>query len=249
VFLDGTRLTASSRARTGSSGCTSGCAGPRRGRLRAHSRVPGLGMVRRGSGDRAVAGLPPVAGPGPARCGPSAAGRGASRGLDRGPDRGREAASGGSAHGGRHPWVGWPDGRSPFPGLRSFSTEQHRVFFGRSAEVTELTGLLRSPAERVEAAVLVVVGPSGCGKSSLARAGLLPAMAHEPGCARSRPSCWAPTRLPRWSASWAGPSRRLAWTGRWRKYLNGSAKMAWPGLLTNCSTPPLNSWRTPPAGR
>jgi WD40 repeat protein len=77
--------------------------------------------------------------------------------------------------------VGWPDGRSPFPGLRAFAADQHQVFFGRAAEVNELGGLLRSPAERADAAVLLVVGPSGCGKSSLARAGLLPAMAGEPG--------------------------------------------------------------------
>jgi hypothetical protein len=77
--------------------------------------------------------------------------------------------------------VGWPDGRSPFPGLRAFAADQHQVFFGRAAEVNELGGLLRSSAERADAAVLLVVGPSGCGKSSLARAGLLPAMANEPG--------------------------------------------------------------------
>lgn len=57
----------------------------------------------------------------------------------------------------------------------------HRVFFGRGAEVEHLAGLLRSPVERAERTVLLVVGPSGCGKSSLARAGLLHAMAGEPG--------------------------------------------------------------------
>ncbi len=76
---------------------------------------------------------------------------------------------------------GWPDDLSPFPGLRPFDIEQHGVFFGRSGEVGQLTGLLRSPAERVEGAVLLVVGPSGCGKSSLVRAGLLSKMADEPG--------------------------------------------------------------------
>jgi WD40 repeat protein len=76
---------------------------------------------------------------------------------------------------------GWPDGKSPFPGLRPLNDDEHRVFFGRRGEVEELTGLLRSPAERAEQAVLVVVGPSGCGKSSLARAGLQHAMADEPG--------------------------------------------------------------------
>ena len=77
--------------------------------------------------------------------------------------------------------AGWPDDRSPFPGLRAFGTDQHRVFFGRQAEVVDLTGLLRSPAARADATVLLVVGPSGCGKSSLVRAGLLPAVAAEPG--------------------------------------------------------------------
>jgi WD40 repeat protein len=76
---------------------------------------------------------------------------------------------------------GWPDGRSPFPGLRSFDVDQHRVFFGRAAEVQTLAGLLRSPAERAGGGVLLVVGPSGCGKSSLVRAGLVPVMAAEPG--------------------------------------------------------------------
>jgi hypothetical protein len=76
---------------------------------------------------------------------------------------------------------GWPDGRSPFPGLRSFDVDQHRVFFGRSAEIQALGELLRSPAERAGRGMLLVVGPSGCGKSSLVRAGLLPVMADEPG--------------------------------------------------------------------
>jgi WD40 repeat protein/energy-coupling factor transporter ATP-binding protein EcfA2 len=77
--------------------------------------------------------------------------------------------------------LGWPDDRSPFPGLRPFAVEQHRVFFGRGGETEELAALLRSPAEQAKAAMLLVVGPSGCGKSSLVRAGLLPAMAKEPG--------------------------------------------------------------------
>jgi WD40 repeat protein len=75
---------------------------------------------------------------------------------------------------------GWPDGRSPFPGLRPFDVDQHRVFLGRASEVQALAGLLRSPVERT-GGVLLVVGPSGCGKSSLVRAGLVPVMAEEPG--------------------------------------------------------------------
>ncbi|MGH3867893.1 MAG: TIR domain-containing protein [Pseudonocardiaceae bacterium] len=72
---------------------------------------------------------------------------------------------------------GWPDGKSPFPGLRPLDVDEHRVFFGRSREVQQLAGLVRSPAEQ---AVSLVVGPSGCGKSSLVRAGLLPVIADEP---------------------------------------------------------------------
>src|SRR3954462_8617057 len=76
--------------------------------------------------------------------------------------------------------AGWPDDRSPFPGLRALGTDEHSVFFGRSREVEQLAARLRSPAERADPALLLVVGPSGCGKSSLVRAGLLPGMAAEP---------------------------------------------------------------------
>ncbi len=76
---------------------------------------------------------------------------------------------------------GWPDGKSPFPGLRPLDVDEHRVFFGRRRELEQLAGLVRSPAERAEQAVLLVMGPSGCGKSSLVRAGLLHVMADEPG--------------------------------------------------------------------
>ncbi len=75
--------------------------------------------------------------------------------------------------------LGWPDERSPFPGLRAFDTDERMVFFGRGDEVSRLAAVLRSPAERVDASALLVVGPSGCGKSSLVRAGLIPAMAAE----------------------------------------------------------------------
>jgi WD40 repeat protein/ABC-type nitrate/sulfonate/bicarbonate transport system ATPase subunit len=75
---------------------------------------------------------------------------------------------------------GWPDGRSPFPGLQPFGTDLHRVFFGRSTEVDGLAARLRSPAAFADGTMLLIVGPSGCGKSSLVRAGLLPAMAVEP---------------------------------------------------------------------
>ncbi|MDQ3153956.1 MAG: TIR domain-containing protein [Actinomycetota bacterium] len=73
---------------------------------------------------------------------------------------------------------GWPDDRSPFPGLRPFDIDRHRVFFGRADEIKALAELVRSAAEGT---ALLVAGPSGCGKSSLVRAGLVPVMADEPG--------------------------------------------------------------------
>ncbi|MDT7840983.1 nSTAND1 domain-containing NTPase [Streptomyces justiciae] len=77
--------------------------------------------------------------------------------------------------------LGWADDKSPFPGLRPFDADLHRAFFGRNEDVERLASLLRSPAERANNEVLLVVGPSGCGKSSLVRAGLVPMMAEEPG--------------------------------------------------------------------
>jgi WD40 repeat protein/energy-coupling factor transporter ATP-binding protein EcfA2 len=76
---------------------------------------------------------------------------------------------------------GWRNGRSPFPGLRPFGTDEHRAFFGRRLEVDEHARQLCSSAEQAEHAVFLITGPSGCGKSSLVRAGLVPKMANEPG--------------------------------------------------------------------
>ena len=68
--------------------------------------------------------------------------------------------------------LGWPDGRSPFPGLRPFDHDMRRAFFGRKPDVERIAAQLRSPAYPAEDGVLLLVGPSGCGKSSLVRAGL-----------------------------------------------------------------------------
>ena len=74
---------------------------------------------------------------------------------------------------------GWPDDRSPYPGLRAFERDEHRVFFGRKLEIDQITEQLRSPAKRSAPEILTVVGPSGCGKSSLIRAGVLPRLEGE----------------------------------------------------------------------
>lgn len=64
----------------------------------------------------------------------------------------------------------WP-GHNPFPGLAAYDFEQAALFGGRRADIeTCLEALSRRPWLRIE-------GASGHGKSSLARAGLLPALA------------------------------------------------------------------------
>nr|WP_067538639.1 toll/interleukin-1 receptor domain-containing protein [Nocardia crassostreae] len=75
---------------------------------------------------------------------------------------------------------GWPDDRSPYPGLLRFDTDQHRVFFGRTVEATEIAERLRQPNHRSERSILFVIGPSGYGKSSLVRAGVIPLVADDP---------------------------------------------------------------------
>jgi WD40 repeat protein len=100
--------------------------------------------------------------------------------MTRDPDAARTALSEALRRVDQQHGLGWADNRSPFPGLRSFDTAMHRVFYGRDTEIAQLAKRLRSPAERTSNAVLLLVGPSGCGKSSLLRAGLLPTMAAEP---------------------------------------------------------------------
>ena len=57
---------------------------------------------------------------------------------------------------------------NPFPGLRSFRTDEKYLFFGREEHTAELLRRLR------ETRFLAVVGTSGSGKSSLVKAGVLP---------------------------------------------------------------------------
>src|SRR5262245_9466650 len=57
---------------------------------------------------------------------------------------------------------------NPFPGLRTFYTEERHLFFGRAVRTLVV---LRRLGQTL---FLVAVGPSGCGKSSLVRAGLIP---------------------------------------------------------------------------
>ena len=60
--------------------------------------------------------------------------------------------------------------QEPYPGLRSFESDESYLFYGRETHVAEL--LQRLMRHRF----IGVVGVSGCGKSSLVRAGLIPAL-------------------------------------------------------------------------
>ena len=66
--------------------------------------------------------------------------------------------------------VSWD--KSPFPGLRAFTSEENVIFFGRGREIDGLIERLSNPKCRF----LAIVGASGSGKSSLVAAGLLPAL-------------------------------------------------------------------------
>ncbi len=59
---------------------------------------------------------------------------------------------------------------NPFPGLRSFESDETHLFFGRDGQSDELLSILARNR------FVSVVGTSGSGKSSLVRAGLLPAL-------------------------------------------------------------------------
>lgn len=63
-------------------------------------------------------------------------------------------------------------GRSPYRGLRSYSSDDAALFFGRDGLTETLAGRVR----HTDAGLIVVTGPSGSGKTSLLQAGLIPAL-------------------------------------------------------------------------
>jgi WD40 repeat protein/energy-coupling factor transporter ATP-binding protein EcfA2 len=72
------------------------------------------------------------------------------------------------------------DSNAPYPGMSRFETEDQHRFFGRTALVERLAGLVR--AHRL----VLLFGASGSGKSSLLRAGLVPRLRQEGGCGEVR---------------------------------------------------------------
>jgi WD40 repeat protein len=71
-------------------------------------------------------------------------------------------------------------GQNPYRGLRKFTEDDARFFFGRTDAIQSLLNtvqyLVESDANRQEPDLVAVLGPSGSGKSSLVRAGLVPAI-------------------------------------------------------------------------
>ena len=59
---------------------------------------------------------------------------------------------------------------NPFPGIRSFETEESHLFFGRESQIENIVSVLH------DTHFLAVIGSSGSGKSSLIRAGVIPAI-------------------------------------------------------------------------
>ncbi len=59
---------------------------------------------------------------------------------------------------------------NPFPGIRSFETEESHLFFGRESQIENIVSVLR------DTHFLAIIGSSGSGKSSLMRAGVIPAI-------------------------------------------------------------------------
>jgi TIR domain len=72
----------------------------------------------------------------------------------------------------------WREGDNPFPGLKPFTADLNRVFFGHAAEAREVGNRLRTMA--TTGGMLCIIGPSGCGKSSLLNAAVAPRLASDP---------------------------------------------------------------------
>ncbi|WP_052074748.1 winged helix-turn-helix domain-containing protein [Shewanella mangrovi] len=71
-------------------------------------------------------------------------------------------------------------GESPFPGLRAYSADDAKVFFGRSEQIQLL---LERIGQQVKFGrdFCLVLGPSGSGKSSLINAGIIPNLMTQQG--------------------------------------------------------------------
>ena len=78
-------------------------------------------------------------------------------------------------------------GPNPYRGLAAFRESDAGRYFGREDQIERLRLRLQKLYDQSAAPrLLPILGPSGCGKSSLARAGLIPALAREPLSGKER---------------------------------------------------------------
>jgi len=98
--------------------------------------------------------------------------------------------------------VGGEVGENPYLSLLSFDETSHALFFGREALTRTLLSRLGALLDRSGSSdaprLLGILGPSGSGKSSVARAGLIPAIARSenPRLARARVAVLLPGSAP-----------------------------------------------------
>jgi uncharacterized protein YjbI with pentapeptide repeats len=90
-------------------------------------------------------------------------------------------------------------GDNPYRGLLAFRETDGDRFFGRETQIEQLwEKFCHLHEDKSTVRVLPIYGPSGSGKSSLARAGLIPALAKRllPGCERARLAVLVPGTHP-----------------------------------------------------
>jgi WD40 repeat protein len=69
--------------------------------------------------------------------------------------------------------------RAPWQGLKSLSTDDAGIFFGRDAPIIDALDMLRGLSDAGKDKLFVILGASGAGKSSFLRAGLWPRLARD----------------------------------------------------------------------
>ncbi len=89
-------------------------------------------------------------------------------------------------------------GRNPYKSLAAFHEQDVADFFGREAITETLLKKFADLQQGTQPRVLPLLGPSGCGKSSLARAGLIAALARESitGLSKPRIAVFTPSAHP-----------------------------------------------------
>ena len=111
-----------------------------------------------------------------------------------------------------------PEDVGPFRGLARFEEKDRDVYFGRATEIAASLELVRSRG------LLALIGASGSGKSSLARAGVLPAIAD--GGLGKWPKTWAT------AVASPGIDARASIAGALAPFVHGAAGKSAEAMVT-----------------